>query len=77
MSEKYILTVGDSIYNSGCDKYEDLFIKLKDIKAIKSAILLFDRDCVYFEREGGLAVMVSADKNSAGIAKLRAKKILQ
>ncbi|MEM1579176.1 MAG: hypothetical protein QXR77_05825 [Archaeoglobaceae archaeon] len=74
MHKFYILQNGEKTISEGTVN-EKLFGKLRSAE-IRRAVFLSSRDAVYFEILHGKAVMVGVDRNSAGFAKILARKLL-
>jgi hypothetical protein len=75
----HLLKIGDRIENHGdadsCNKYLDLFSKLNE-SDVKKAILFFNDEAIYFEK-GEASVLVGTQKNTVGMAKFYARKLME
>jgi len=73
----YILMDSNDLEHSGeYSKYLDLFLKMDDM-GIKRTTLFFTQDAIYFEKDEEISVLVVAQKNTVGMAKLYAKKLIK
>ncbi|MET1125158.1 MAG: hypothetical protein ABWW66_07905 [Archaeoglobaceae archaeon] len=71
---KYIVKKRDKI-KSNCEEFEELFEKLSE--KVNSGIMLTKEAAIYFERGDDYAVLVSVEREKAGLAKLKARKLVE
>lgn len=70
----YTLQIDDEVSSEGIEDLE-LFKKLRD-SGVKKAILVGKETAIYFEAFEKKFVMVGVDRNSAGIARVIARRLV-